>query len=66
MQKKFNYDYSETELGDVHNKHLLRMAASAKRGMIFFNNHVRARAPENARRLLELLERQGRSVGCTF
>lgn len=59
MQKKFNYDYSEGELTEVCNKHLLSMAGSARRGVIFFNNHVRARAPENARRLLGLLAQQG-------
>lgn len=59
MQKKFNYDYSEAELDEVRNRHLLSMAGAASRGVIFFNNHVRARAPENARRLLELLGRQG-------
>ncbi len=62
MQKKFNYDYSEAELSEVRNTQLLSMAGSASRGVIFFNNHVRARAPENARRLLSLL-RQGEFCG---
>ena len=63
MQKKFNYDYSEAELCAVRDKSLLRMAGESTRGVIFFNNHVRARAPENARRLLGLLERQGEYCG---
>lgn len=63
MQKKFDYDYSGAELSEVRNTHLMRMAASATRGVIFFNNHVRARAPENGRRLLQLLEQQGEACG---
>lgn len=59
MQKKFNYDYLDDELEQVCDRHLLKMAAASRRGVIFFNNHVRARAPENAKRLLKVLDRQG-------
>jgi uncharacterized protein YecE (DUF72 family) len=60
MQKKFNYDYLEEELAEVRDQHLLKMAGSARRGVVFFNNHVHARAPENAKRLVAVLARQGR------
>lgn len=63
MQKKFDYDYSNTELKEAGNRYLLPMAASSRRGVIFFNNHVRARAPENASRLVAMLERQGERRG---
>jgi len=59
MQKKFNYDYSDEELTEVCDRYLLKMAASSSRGVIFFNNHVRARAPENAKRLVGMLSKQG-------
>lgn len=64
MQKKFNYDYSDEELAEVCDQYLLKMAASSKRGVIFFNNHVRARAPENAKRLIDILGKQGLDGGC--
>jgi len=63
MQQKFNYDYSEAELSTVRNSHIMAMAASAGRGVMFFNNHVGAKAPENARSLLQLLEQQGEVCG---
>jgi len=63
MQKKFNYDYSDEELTEVCDQYLLKMAASSTRGVIFFNNHVRARAPENAKRLIGMLDNQGLAGG---
>lgn len=63
MQKKFNYDYADAELRDVRDRHLLRMAARSTRGVIFFNNHVQGRAPENAKHLLKILAKQGDSIG---
>ncbi|MFT5700347.1 MAG: hypothetical protein ACI8ZB_003221 [Desulforhopalus sp.] len=63
MQKKFNYDYSDEELRTVCDRHLLQMAASSARGVVFFNNHVRARAPENAKRLVTMLGRQNEMNG---
>lgn len=59
MQKKFNYDYLDEELEAMRDQHLLQMAMATRRGVIFFNNHVRARAPENAKRLVKILGRQG-------
>lgn len=59
MQKKFNYDYSQEELSAWCDSYLLSMASRADRGVIFFNNHVRAQAPRNARSLLAILAGQG-------
>lgn len=60
MQKKFNYDYSEEELRAWCTSYLLPMAMQSERGIVLFNNHVRAQAPRNGRRLLEILkERDG-------
>ena len=58
MQKKFNYDYSETELRAWCDSCLLPMASSAERGVMVFNNHVRALAPKNAAKLASILEEE--------
>ncbi len=56
MQKKFDYDYSEEELRGWRAQWLPRLAPHAARGIIFFNNHVRAQAPKNARLLEQILK----------
>lgn len=62
MQKKFDYDYTSAELQQWCEKKLPGLASRAARGVIFFNNHVRAQAPRNARLLESLLKQQaGRS-----
>jgi len=63
MQKQFDYDYSPAELQAWSNATIPKMAAQAHTGIIFFNNHVRAQAPHNARILMEQLENQGFSLG---
>ncbi len=55
MQKKFNYDYSDEELRAWCDRYLYAMAARAGRGFLFFNNHVRAQAPRNGRKLAAIL-----------
>jgi uncharacterized protein YecE (DUF72 family) len=58
MQMQFDYDYSDTELQEWTEKIVAPMARRAGSGVIFFNNHVRAQAPKNARRLIsQLIER---------
>ncbi len=59
MQKQFDYDYSAAELEEWAVPHIVPMARRAKNGLIFFNNHVRAQAPSNARRMIRLLAAQG-------
>ncbi len=57
IQKKFDYSYTPRELEQWHNDHLQKLMANASGGVIFFNNHVRAQAPRNARQLAALLAR---------
>lgn len=57
MQKKFDYDYSEEELRHWSEEWLSRLAHRARRGLIFFNNHVRGQAPRNAQRLKQIVAR---------
>lgn len=38
------------------------MSRQAQRGVLFFNNHVRAQAPRNAERMAELLKDRGLTV----
>jgi len=60
MQKKFNYDYNRQELGTWCDEYVLPMASRASRGIILFNNHVRAQAPRNGQTLLSLLAEQAK------
>ncbi len=55
MQKKFNYDYSAEELRAWCLRYLPVMAAGANRGILLFNNHVRAQAPRNGAKLATIL-----------
>lgn len=55
MQKQFDYDYSVEELQQWRAQWLNKLAGTAERGVIYFNNHVRAQAPRNGQRLLKIL-----------
>jgi uncharacterized protein YecE (DUF72 family) len=59
MQKQFDYDYSAVELQQWSSRTIPKMAEQARNGIIFFNNHVRAQAPKNAKMLSEQLAAQG-------
>jgi uncharacterized protein YecE (DUF72 family) len=52
MQKQFDYLYSASELQPWSQVTIPKMAARAREGIIFFNNHVRAQAPRNAEMLI--------------
>ncbi len=56
MQKKFDYSYSREELSDWYEQHIRKMASRSSRGILFFNNHVRAQAPANALELKQIME----------
>ncbi len=56
IQQQFDYLYSDQQLRDWVRGPLTRMAAGSRRGVVFFNNHVRGQAPRNAAMLAELLE----------
>lgn len=59
MQKQFDYDYTDGELREWVEGPIETMSRRARKGVIFFNNHVRAQAPGNARKLIELLVEYG-------
>jgi len=59
MQKQFDYDYGTAELNEWAETRIAPMAGRSRRGLVFFNNHVRAQAPANARQLIALLAEQG-------
>jgi uncharacterized protein YecE (DUF72 family) len=59
MQKQFDYDYGDDELRQWMNIRIAKMVRHASSGVIFFNNHVRAQAPRNAVRLINLLIQRG-------
>ncbi len=59
MQKQFDYNYTENELAKWSQHKIPQMAQNAKKGIIFFNNHVRGQAPDNARRLVLQLTESG-------
>ncbi len=59
MQKQFDYDYGDDELRQWADSRIAKMARNASSGVIFFNNHVRAQAPRNAVRLINLLIERG-------
>lgn len=60
MQKQFDYNYTDKELSEWTDNKLEKMTSKAKKGAIFFNNHVRAQAPENALRLIKQLIKTGK------
>jgi uncharacterized protein YecE (DUF72 family) len=49
MQKQFDYHYTDEELFELANGPVAKMARQARCGVMFFNNHVRGQAAENAR-----------------
>ena len=59
MQKQFDYDYGDDELRQWADGRIAKMAQHASNGVIFFNNHVRAQAPRNAVKLINLLIERG-------
>jgi uncharacterized protein YecE (DUF72 family) len=59
MQKQFDYDYGDDELRQWADIHVVKMARHANNGIIFFNNHVRAQAPRNAVKFINLLIDRG-------
>jgi uncharacterized protein YecE (DUF72 family) len=62
MHLQFDYSYSEDELKDWIENRIAPMASQTRRGILFFNNHVRAQAPENAKRFIRLLKEHGLST----
>ena len=63
MQLQFDYNYTTEELEAWLDTFLVPMAPRAKKGIFFFNNHVRAQAPRNAEELLKMLKERGIATG---
>lgn len=59
MQHQFDYNYSDEELQEWIETRIEPMIRQTRRGILFFNNHVRAQAPENAERMMSLLKARG-------
>jgi len=59
MQQQFDYSYGHDELQVWITEKIEPMCTRAGRGILFFNNHVRAQAPANARQMIELLKKSG-------
>ncbi|MBU3952688.1 MAG: DUF72 domain-containing protein [Proteobacteria bacterium] len=55
MQQQFDYTYSDRELEEQAIAIQNQMMPKARKGVIFFNNHVRGQAPQNALSLMSLL-----------
>jgi uncharacterized protein YecE (DUF72 family) len=55
MQKQFDYSYSDAQLREWADVIQNSMAPDVRAGGIFFNNHVRGQAPDNALGLIDLL-----------
>lgn len=64
MQHQFDYNYCDEELHEWAEEKIKSMSNRASRGVLFFNNHVRAQAPENAQRMAGLLAEKGFAVEC--
>ena len=62
MQRQFDYTYSDDELHEWIENNIEPMSNRTRKGVIFFNNHVRAQAPENAGRMVDLLKERGLAV----
>ena len=58
-QIQYDYNYWEAELREWVASRISSMAERAARGMIFFTNHVRAQAPQNAEIFERLLVEHG-------
>jgi uncharacterized protein YecE (DUF72 family) len=59
MQKQFDYYYTDEQLFEIANGHVAKMAAQAGYGVMFFNNHIRGQAADNARTFILMLAECG-------
>ncbi len=59
LQRRFDYRYGAAQLAEWIEVRMAAMAGRARRGLIFFNNHVRAQAAADARQLIRLLDDRG-------
>jgi uncharacterized protein YecE (DUF72 family) len=57
LHQQFDYDYSREQLVRCLEDRVEPLSRKARRGVVFFNNHVRAQAVANARQLIKLIKR---------
>jgi uncharacterized protein YecE (DUF72 family) len=62
LQRRFDYRYGAAQLAEWIDVRMAAMAGCARRGLIFFNNHVRAQAVADAGQLIRLLGERGLAV----
>lgn len=62
MQQQFDYNYTDGQVHEWIENRICPMAEQARRGILFFNNHVRAQATENAETMICLLKQHGLTV----
>lgn len=62
LNQQFDYTYTDDELDEWIDSHIIPMAGKAGKGLIFFNNHVSGQAVQNASALIRLLKQQGLDV----
>lgn len=62
MQQQFDYNYTEDQIHEWIENRICPMAEQTRRGILFFNNHVRAQATENAETMVRLLKQRGLTV----
>lgn len=58
MQQKFDYSYASDELQEWNRTCLSTLRSRASNGVVFFNNHVCAQAPANAKVLQDILAQE--------
>jgi uncharacterized protein YecE (DUF72 family) len=59
MQKQFDYFYTDEQLFELASGPVAKMVHQAGHGVMFFNNHVRGQAADNARTFNSMLSEQG-------
>jgi len=59
---QFDYGYGEAELAEWVERRLEPLARGARRGLLLFHNYVRAQAPRDAARMVQLLRKKGFAV----
>jgi uncharacterized protein YecE (DUF72 family) len=62
LQSQFDYHYPDAELREWAEGRIARMALRARQGVLYFNNHVRGQAPQNAQGMVQLLKEQNLQV----
>lgn len=59
MQKQFDYHYTDEQLFELVSGPVAKMARQARHGVMFFNNHVRGQAVDNAHTFISMLVEYG-------